>query len=179
MYSYYTFTKVVNAAIFRYPAEGSYPQLDIPITVLTMSVPAATFSLSSRSGIAIVNTTSQQNNAVGVFLPAEEPQNLPRMTIGGFIETPCTGPNGAGMYTSSVTRDGNAVTYADIMVANMEGRGTADSSLRAIHPTFFRDDLGRQFDFPRVVDVKAEFVAGRPFRQNVTITFQLSRRAII
>lgn len=176
MYSYYSFTKFVNAAIIRYAVEGSYPQLDIPIVITAMSIPSATFNLSSRSGIGIVNTTSTQNNAIGVFTPSEEPPALPRLLVTGFIDTPCTGPDGSGMYISSLTRDGNAVTYGEIMVANMEGRGTSDGSVRAVHPSLFRDNYGRVFDFPRAIDLKIEFVQGRPFRQNATITFQLTRR---
>lgn len=157
----------------------------IPLHINAHSSPSRkpkTGDLAMMPLLNVSNGTTWGGHAAGVG-----PQELPKVSIEGFIETPTTSfTNKSGIADGRlpaliVSATTQRLTYAELISACLEGRAGA-STLHLgddwsgviwsrVDPLWYRDPFGRVYTYPKILDFSASFVEAAPGR--TTFTMQL------
>jgi hypothetical protein len=108
--------------------------------------------------------------------------SLPRITLSGEIDTPIAALTSdsstiptVGNFATPIPRFGTQViSYADIIGLCLEGNIlTSTGKPTIVHPDWFRDPFGRQFNNVRVEKFQASFVEAVPGRHTFSMTLRV------
>lgn len=99
---------------------------------------------------------------------------LPRISIEGFIDTPCT-QQGEYFLPTIVDTMGIKYTYAEVIAMMLEGRANSDPAYgwERLDPLWYRDPWGRIYGGPRILDFSATYVEGVPERNQFTMVLKV------
>lgn len=124
----------------------------------------------------VIPITMPDNTSYGGSFVSEGGQELAKLSIDGYIDTPTTNISGAQL--SSVTVDGLRTTYAELIAMYIEGRaqsprdantGTILWGWKRLDPLWFRDPFNRVYSDPRIIDFTAGYVEAVPGRTIFTM----------
>lgn len=149
--------------------------LTIPMTLTTYAGPNRKATVSDVTLMPAIDEGS--NLAFGGHVGGYGNDQLPKITLEGFIDTPVTALIDAGADTNDphknltvwdLTVNGLRQTYADIIAMYFEGRASTPTWKR-INPNWFIDPYGRQFNNPKIMDFNATYIEGVPRRTNFSM----------
>lgn len=175
----FTQTSTFNAPTLAYNGvQGlKYPGLTLGTMPNPVTIPLVLDQYSgvtARSNVNVVTTMPviQENFTYGGTVVGEGTSEFPRVTIGGYIETP-SAVDGDGNLVSLLLQKGEdnfygGISYADFIIMCLEGR--VSSTWQRFDPVWFRDPYGRQFTRVRVMDFNATYVEGVAGRTNFSAT---------
>lgn len=141
---------------------GSPNPYVIQLILQTYSGITAKGTLNTISSMPIVRA-DQGGFAYGGIAISEGATELPRLSIGGYIDTTWVEVNNSGVLMNAVS-----VTWADFIIACMEGR--VSNTWQRYDPLWFRDPFGRQFNNVRIIDFQASYVEAVPNRTTFSAT---------
>lgn len=105
---------------------------------------------------------------------AYAPLVLPRITLEGYIDTPCTQ---SGEYFLPNVHDSGGIKYmyGEIIAMMMEGRANvgAGGEWQRLDPLWFRDPWGRVYNTPRILDFTGTYVEGVPERTQFSMALKV------
>jgi hypothetical protein len=162
-------TSTYNSPKLHYSLLGNSGPFSIKLLLTTYKVASETAHLEVINAIPQIygNTAGYGNSAV-----LQGASELPKIQIEGYMDTPTVAHSSP--LQSAITLDGSPVSYGDLISVALEGRaGTTEGP--AVHPDYFLDPFGRQFDSPRIIAFTAQYIQGVPYRQNFTMTLQLTK----
>lgn len=155
------YTKVTG---ITYPGGSTADPQVIPLHLDQYSGLNAKSNLVQLSVMPIVS----ENFTYGGVVIAEGANELARVTLGGFIDTPTVSSSGFQLCDLKYSADNSRMTWADFIVTCLEGR--VSQTWQRFDPLWFRDPYGRQFTRVRMLDFTASYVEGVPGRTTFTTT---------
>lgn len=179
----YTQTSTYNKPVLHYSmADDGYVTVNGAVDDIV--IPMILTQYSGIEGTGLINTVTtmpivradQGGFAYGGNAISEGAISLPRLTLGGTIDTPFDtagfNDNNGGdpvFYAPAVNMNwAQNIDYAEFIIACMEGR--VSQTYQRFDPTWFRDPFGRQFNNVRIIDFSASYVEGVPGRSSFTAT---------
>jgi hypothetical protein len=164
-----TTTPVYNSPTLYYSAVGTSGPFSIRLRPTTYRVASGAARLEITTAIPQIygNTASYGTSHI-----IEGASELPKLQLEGHIDTPTT--PGSNPLASSVLLGGQPSSYGDVISAALEGRAGSVPGA-AVNPDYFLDPFGRKFSSPRITAFTAQYIQGVPYRQNFSMTLQLTR----
>lgn len=181
---YFTLSNIFNDPVLAFPAVGTLPAYTIPTRLTQLDVVTTNATLVEWSSGPVVDQPS--NNAVGGNSWGEGVNQLPKLVMAGWIDTPAVEIEVPGMVGTAevpgIIQDGFRMTYAEIIAMFYEGRTstyndyssvTPGTYWQKVDPLYFRDPMGRVYNNPRIYTFTATRLEAQPFRTNFNMTLQL------
>lgn len=170
-----TTTPVFNKASLYYSSIGGYGPYSILLRVTTYRIASETAKLQNVTALPAYPSFSApgfNTSLYGSNLLIEGVTELPKLQLQGHMDTPMT--QVGTKVQSTVTLAGQPVSYGDVITTAVEGRAGNEKGA-VVNPDYFLDAFGRVFSKPRITEFTATYIQGVPFRQNFTLTLQLTR----
>lgn len=151
--------------------DNTDPNIVIRLTLTSYSVRSRRSKVSITQSLPL--TDIYDGTTWGGTAVADGPQELPKTTLAGHIDTPLDADN-----LPTVMAGTQHMSYAEFIIACLDGRAGSfmwgDARVwKTIQPVWFRDPYGRVYFNPRVFDFTATFLEAVPGRTNFTMTLVL------
>lgn len=161
----------VTAPANQFPDTADVTNIIVPLHVRSFDLPQSKSQVNVVDVMPIINPhTGQSFGGKRVFHGSKD---LPKLTMEGFIDTPCTV---SGTFDiPQVIIGGSNMTYADLISHINSGQLsiTSDGEWVRSDPLWFRDPYGRVYNKPRIYDFSGTYVEQVPGRTNFNMVMMV------
>lgn len=147
----------------------------IPMILATASLPTYTKSFNTQNVIPIYDM--RYGIAYGGSFVSPQGTEFPKIRLEGSIDTDLTSATEAAPYAGEqvaipiVAVNSIPMHWIEVLKMFFEGRYLGN---QRYDPSWYRDPFGRVYNFPRIHDLTAAYIAGVPERANFTMVLLLN-----
>lgn len=163
-------TPIYEQAALRYPAAGSYGQLEIPMRLTSFKPVSRKVELRVTE---VPFRVDPNPNTIGYPSFTEAAESIPLLEFEGYMDTPLGNISGS-FATPLLYRGGYPITYGDFIAQSFSGELSGTSLRERVEPLWFRDPYGRYYSNPKVQDFNCSYVEAVPQRQQFSLVLRLT-----